>query len=107
MSEARSDANEENKDMEHLGTQLVDHLLSHGFSMVREAIVQKRPDWTGAESMFIWILMDDKVTSKELNWDALQPIDMVAARWMQTIEPELFPYVSFRRVREWAEVANS
>jgi len=93
--------------MEHLGTQLKDHLLSHGFSSVREVIVQKRPDWTGAESMFIWILMDDKVTSKELNWDALQPIDMVAARWMQTIEPELFPYVRFRRVREWAEVANS
>jgi len=93
--------------MEHLGTQLKDHLLSHGFSKVREVIVQKRPDWTGAESMFIWILMDDSVTSKELSWDALKPIDRAAADWMQTIEPELFAYVSFRRVREWAEVANS
>jgi len=93
--------------MEHLGTQLKDHLLSHGFSSVREVIVQKRPDWTGAESMFIWILMDDSVTSKELDWDVLEPMVVEARHWMRDTQPDLYPYVRVRRVREWAEVATS
>lgn len=93
--------------MEHLGTQLKDHLLSHGFSSVREVIVQKRPDWTGEESLFIWILLDDSVVDDDLDWDDLEPLVVSARDWMRDSQPDLYPYVRVRRVREWAEVANS
>jgi len=93
--------------MEHLATQLKDHLLAHGFSTVREVIVQKRPDWTGEESLFVWVLLDDSVPDDDLDWDDIEPLNRVASDWMRASQPDFFPYLRFRRQREWAEVANS
>lgn len=93
--------------MEHFADQLKSHLHAQGFTTVQQIIVERRPDWSGEESLFVWLLLDDAVTDEDLKWKNLKPLHEEAYRYTRDAYPDLFPYVRERRVIEWQEIVNA
>lgn len=93
--------------MEPFAAQLKSHLHAQGFSTVQQIIVERRPDWSGEESLFIWLLLDDAVTDEDLSWNSLKPLDEETYRYARTTYPDLFPYVRERRVIEWQDILKA
>lgn len=78
---------------------------------MREIVVERCPDPTGAPALFVWLLLDDDVTDKEMNYEFIESLREAAYRQARAWEPELFTYVRARRVyvrarrvREWQEM---
>lgn len=90
--------------METLETRLKSFLHEHGFTTVREIVIERGPDSTGAPALFVWLLLDDGVTDSELSHKLVAPLLDEARRQMRAWEPDLYPYVRVRRVREWQEM---
>ena len=93
--------------MEHFAEELKAHLHQLGFSKVEQIIIERAPDWSGEDSLFIWLLLDDKVSDVELSWKRLKPLHTEAHRYARAAYPELFPYIRERRVVEWQEIVGA
>ncbi len=90
--------------METLELKLKDYLHAQGFTTVREIVIERGPDSTGDPALFVWLLLDDGVTDGELSHKFVAPLLDEARRQMRDWEPDLYPYVRVRRVREWQEM---
>ncbi len=93
--------------MEQFAEQLKAHLHAQGYATVQQIIVERRPDWSGEESLFIWLLLDDDVTDEDLSWKSLKPLHNETSRYTRQAYPDLFPYVRERRVVEWQDIVNA
>ncbi len=90
--------------METLSNKLKEFLHARGFSTVREIVIDRGLDSTGDLALFVWLLLDDSVTDKEMTYEFIESLRDAARGQMREWEPELFPYVRVRRVREWQEM---
>lgn len=83
----------------------VEKLQEQGFSKVREVHIDEGLDSTGDPAYFIWVLMDDAVSSEELSWKALEPMQSTIFRiaWAFSRE-KIWPFVRVKRVKEWGVV---
>lgn len=90
--------------MESLELKLKDFLHEQGFATVSEIVIERGPDSTGDPALFVWLLLDDGVTDSELSHKFVAPLLDSARRQMRGWEPDLYPYVRVRRVREWQEM---
>lgn len=90
--------------METLENKLKDFLHAQGFETVREIVIERGPDSTGDPALFVWLLLDNGVTDKEMSHEFIESLREAAYRQARVWEPELFPYVRARRVREWQEM---
>lgn len=93
--------------MEPFAEELKAHLHAQGFDTLRQIIIERGPDWSGEESLFVWLLLDDSVSDEDLSWKQLEPLETEAHRYTRAAYPELFPYVRERRVAEWQEILNA
>ncbi len=93
--------------MEQFAEKLKAHLHEKGFATVEQIIIERAPDWSGDDSLFIWLLLDDAVTSTDLKWENISPLKEAAQREIRQHYPELYPYVRVRRVIEWQEIVNA
>ena len=93
--------------MEQFAEQLKAHLHAQGFSKVEQIIIERAPDWTGEESLFVWLLLDDGVSDADLSWKKIEPLEEAAFRYARAAYPDFFPYVRERRVAEWQEIVNA
>ena len=93
--------------MEQFAEQLKAHLHAQGYGTVNQIIIERGPDWSGDESLFVWLLLDDDVTDEDLTWKSLKPLHEEAHRYTRAAYPDLFPYVRQRRVIEWQEILNA
>ncbi len=75
-----------------------------GFTTLREVVIQRRPDWAGDPALFVWLLLDDALTDDDLNYEFIESLRDTAFEEMILWEPDLFPYIHTRRVREWKEM---
>lgn len=92
--------------MDTLSHKLKGFLHEKGFETVREIVIERGPDSTGDPALFVWLLLDDGVTDKKLAYEFVSPLLDVARRQMRDWEPDLYPYVRVRRVREWQEMVT-
>lgn len=93
--------------MEHFADELKTHLHAQGFATVNQIIIERAPDWTGEDSLFIWLLLDDSVSDADLSWKSIQPLENEAYRYARAQYPDLFPYVRERRVIEWQDILKA
>lgn len=93
--------------MEQFAEQLKAHLHDLGFTKVQQIIIEREPDWTGEDSLFIWLLLDDDVSDADLTWKSLRPLHEEAGNYALVAYPELYPYVRQRRVIEWQEIVEA
>ncbi|MDQ3813730.1 MAG: hypothetical protein M3347_07240 [Armatimonadota bacterium] len=78
-------------------------LREHGFSQVRRVVVEEGIDTTGDPAFYIWVLLDDKVPDKRLNWKDIQPLVEHVEAQVRATHESIWPYVRVRRLREWEE----
>ncbi len=90
--------------MDTLSNKLKEFLHEKGFETVREIVIERGPDSTGDPALFVWLLLDDSVTNKELAYEPVMALRDAARDQMREWEPDLYPYVRVRRVREWQEM---
>lgn len=93
--------------MEHFAEQLKAHLHELGFTKVEQIIIERAPDWSGDDALFVWLLQDDAVTSRDLDWAHVKPLKEAAQKMCEEHFPDLYPYVRTRRVTEWQEIVNA
>ncbi len=93
--------------MEQFAEQLKAHLHELGFTKVEQIIIERAPDWTGEDSLFVWLLLDDKVSDADLSWKKIEPLEEEAFRYTRAVYPDFFPYVRERRVAEWQEIVEA
>ena len=93
--------------MEHFAEELKDHLHELGFNKVEQIIIERTPDWSGEDSLFIWLLLDDAVGDADLSWKKIEPLEDETFRYARTKYPDLFPYIRERRVIEWQEIVEA
>lgn len=93
--------------MEHFAEQLKAHLHEQGFATVNQIIIERALDWSGEDSLFIWLLLDDAVSDSDLSWKSLRPLHEEAGNYALAAYPELYPYVRQRRVIEWQEIVEA
>lgn len=90
--------------MEKTADELRKALLAQGYDRIREVIIELGPDWSGAESYFVWVLLDDATRDDELDFDELEALTSLARKWMRDKDNERYPYIRVRRVHEWYEM---
>ena len=90
--------------METLSNKLKEFLHEKGFDTVQEIVIDRGLDSTGDLSLFVWLLLEDSVTDEDLGYEPVMALRDVARRQMREWEPDLYPYVRVRRVREWKEM---
>jgi len=90
--------------METLASNLKSGLADEGYGQVREVIIEQGPDSTGEESLFVWLLLDNKVSDKDLNLEKVESLLSAAREQMRRLQPQFYPYVRVRRQREWQQL---
>lgn len=91
--------------MEKFANELRESLLAKNYAQVRRVVVEKGPDWTGDESLFVWVLVDDVLPDEELSWNSIEPLVEATRDESRNHYRELYPYVKVKREREWHEMA--
>ena len=90
--------------MEKFAKKLRDFLRLN-YDDVRQVKVEKALDWMGDESLFIWILVSDDLTEKDLSWDRIQPLIEATRDESLVHYREFYPYVKVKRQQEWRQMA--
>ena len=93
--------------MEQFAEELKSHLHDLGFTAVQQIIIQRTPDWSGDDALFVWLLQDDDAPEGNLKWEHVQRLKEAAQKMCEEHFPDLYPYVRTRRVAEWQEIVNA
>ena len=93
--------------MEQFAETLKAHLHEKGFIRVEQIIIERTPDWAGDDAIFVWLLLDDNLKSRDFTLQKLRPLDDEATRYTRATYPDLYVYVRMRRVKEWQEIVNA
>lgn len=90
--------------MKNFADKMRDALRAKNYSQVRRVIIQEGPDWTGNESLFVWVLVDDSLPDEDLSWNKIEPLVEEARAQSLAYNRELYPYVKVKHEREWREM---
>ena len=79
-----------------------DWLHKEGYDKVRKVVLTHGEDWSGNESLFIWLLVDNKVKDRDLSWKKIEPmVEKVRRRASERMNFEFFPYIRVLRENEY------
>lgn len=71
-----------------------ERLKSDGFSDIRRVFFVPRTDSTGDNSIFIYVLLSNRLKEDDLTWAKLEPlVKVVRERAMAHLPAEIFPYI--------------
>ena len=89
-------------DSEAMSREIVDEMQVK-FPIVKRVVLEDGHDSTGDAALFVWVLLDDKVSAKDLSWQSIQPLVEAAEAAARARRSDAWPYARVRRLKEWDE----